>query len=80
MADEERSRGQQRAWSAKTITFGGVAIVLVWFALINRDSVRVSWIFGNSEVPLIWVIVFSALAGALIGWIVSLIRRGRDRD
>lgn len=77
MADE-RDRGEGRGASPKLIAFGVVAVLLLWFALINTESVSVSWIFGTSEIPLIWVIVGSAILGALIGWIVSLMRRGRD--
>lgn len=78
--DGERGRRSSgdRAVSGKLIGFGIVAVLLVWFALINTESVKVAWIFGTSEIPLIWVIVFSAVAGAVIGWIVGLVRRSRD--
>lgn len=77
MADE-RNRGDERGVSPKLIAFGVIAALLLWFALINTESVSVSWIFGTSEIPLIWVIIGAALFGAIIGWIFSLMRRSRD--
>ncbi|MEZ5171776.1 MAG: LapA family protein [Acidimicrobiia bacterium] len=76
MADLDRTGGS--GISPKLVVFGILAVLLVWFMLINTESVSVSWIFGTSEIPLIWVIVGSAVLGAVIGWIFTLTRRGRD--
>lgn len=76
MADNDRRDGS--GVSPKLVVFGILAVLLVWFMLINTESVSVSWIFGTSEIPLIWVIIGSALLGAVIGWIFSVTRRSRD--
>jgi len=76
--DRGRRPSEQRALNGRLIGFGVIAVLLVWFALINTESVKVSWIFGTSEIPLIWVIVISAVAGAIIGGIIGLVRRSRD--
>lgn len=81
MAEEharDRGRDVSRPVNARLIVFAILGVLLVWFALINTESVEVSWILGTSEIPLFWVIVLSAVAGAIIGWIVSLVRRSRD--
>lgn len=76
MADNDRRDGN--GVSPKLVVFGILAVLLVWFMLINTESVTVAWIFGTSEIPLIWVIIGAAFLGALIGWIFSLARRGND--
>ena len=47
---------------------GGLAVV---FAVINRHEVKVNWLLGTWETPLIVVIGVSFLAGAAIGAFAS---------
>jgi uncharacterized integral membrane protein len=47
---------------------GGLAVV---FAVINRHEVKVNWLLGTWETPLIVVIAVSFLAGAAIGAFAS---------
>ncbi|NGP43440.1 DUF1049 domain-containing protein [Bacillaceae bacterium SIJ1] len=57
---------------------GIFALVFVFivaaFAVINVDPVQVNYFFGSSDIPLILVILFSALLGGLIVGSFSLIR------
>jgi uncharacterized integral membrane protein len=55
---------------------GLVALLLVAFILDNRQSVRVGFVFTERDAPLIWVLIVTALLGAVIG---ALVRRLRAR-
>ncbi len=54
---------------------GGLAVV---FGAINRHQVKVNWLFGTWETPLIVVIAVSFLAGAAIG-VFATRRRARAK-
>ena len=45
------------------------------FAALNLDQVKVNWVLGTWETPLIVVIALSMLVGAALGFLVSR-RRG----
>jgi uncharacterized integral membrane protein len=51
------------------------AVVLVVFALLNTDDVRVDFLVNTVRAPLILVIFLCALLGFVIGWLVGR-RRG----
>jgi uncharacterized integral membrane protein len=46
------------------------------FAAVNLDEVKVNWILGTWETPLIVVIALSMVIGAALGLLVSRARRG----
>jgi uncharacterized integral membrane protein len=46
-----------------------VAIVVV--AMDNRDDVRLGYVFGDAQAPVWIAVVASAVAGALIGWLIK---------
>ncbi|WP_421380110.1 LapA family protein [Bacillus salacetis] len=50
------------------------ALVVAIFAVINVDPVKVNYLFGESEWPLILVIIGSVLMGGLIVGSVGLFR------
>ncbi|GLY10078.1 LapA family protein [Pseudobacillus badius] len=50
------------------------ALVVAVFAVINVDPVKVNYVFGQSEWPLILVIIVSVLMGGLISGLLSLFR------
>ncbi|HKP20789.1 MAG TPA: LapA family protein [Thermoleophilaceae bacterium] len=52
----------------------GLAAVGIGFAVANLDEVKVNWILGTWETPLIVVIALSIVIGAGLG---LLIARGR---
>ncbi len=54
-----------------------VAIVLLLiFVIQNAQEVSIDFLFFTSiETPLILALVFSALLGALIGWLAPRVRR-----
>ncbi|SHN09489.1 LapA family protein [Gracilibacillus kekensis] len=50
------------------------AVVIAIFAVINVDAVEVDYLFGTGEAPLILIILFSVLMGAIITASVGVIR------
>lgn len=50
------------------------AIIIAIFAVVNVDAVNVSYIFGEAQWPLILIILFSALLGALVSGPFALFR------
>ena len=59
---------------AVALVAGGLIAV---FAVLNTDQVKVDWVLGSAQTPLILVVVVSLLIGALIGYVSA--RRGRRR-
>jgi uncharacterized integral membrane protein len=43
-----------------------VAVAITLFAVLNVDEVKVNWLVGSGEAPLIIVIVISLLVGVLL--------------
>ncbi|MBU8905510.1 LapA family protein [Desertibacillus haloalkaliphilus] len=50
------------------------ALVIAVFAVINVDAVRVNYVFGTAEWPLILVIIGSVLMGGVIVGSVGLVK------
>jgi uncharacterized integral membrane protein len=45
--------------------------IVALFAVLNLDEVKVSWIVGTWQTPLIIVISISVIVGAAIGWLLA---------
>ena len=69
-------RGRTRGEQARLIAAFALGALVVLFAVLNLDEVRVDWIFFKSDTPLIVVIVVCLLAGAAI-YAVTAHRRAR---
>ncbi|WP_203333100.1 LapA family protein [Planococcus beigongshangi] len=50
------------------------AVIIAVFAVVNVDAVPVDYIFGETEFPLILVILASALLGFLLSGVVAIAR------
>jgi uncharacterized integral membrane protein len=55
-----------------------VGVLIVVFALVNLDDVRVNWIVAETSTPLIVVIAVSFILGLAGGYLLRG-RRGRDQ-
>ncbi len=62
---------RSRSEFARTSLWVVLAVLITLFAVFNFDSVKVHWIFGSSEVPLIVVIVISLLVGVVLTYIAD---------
>ena len=83
--DDERMRQLQKHRqnrAAKSIVLLGVLTLLVLFIVWNAHKVSVSFVFGDAEVGLIWVMLACAILGGIAGFIVGrpgrAFRFGRD--
>jgi uncharacterized integral membrane protein len=58
-----------------------VALVIIAYAVLflvlNRDSVRVHFVFFSTRVPLFWALALAVLVGAGVGWLIGRRRAGR---
>jgi uncharacterized integral membrane protein len=71
---EDKPDRAARTRVAAAAILGGIAAL---FAVVNLDDVKVSWVVGSWQTPLIVVIVVSMLLGA--GLDRLLVRRARKR-
>jgi len=71
--EQKRSRREQ----ARTAGMVSLAVVITLFAVLNLESVKVNWILGTGEAPLIIVIVVSVLFGIVLTYLVD--RRASKR-
>ena len=72
-AGEQRSRREVTRTSALVV----LAVLVTLFAVLNTEKVKVDWIFGSGEAPLIIVIVVSLLVGVILTHFAE--RRGSKR-
>lgn len=57
-----------------------IAIVALIFIFQNSQDVRVDFFFASAETPLFFVLIIVFALGALTGWLLPHVRRGRKRD
>jgi uncharacterized integral membrane protein len=59
-------RSRSRRELARTGALVVLAVLITLFAVFNLDKVKVHWVFGTDEAPLIIVIVISLLVGIVL--------------
>ena len=70
--------GQDRSWK---LWLGIVAlIILIVFVVQNSQEVEVDFLFTTTTTPLIFALVFAGVLGALVGWLLPRVLRGRRRE
>ncbi len=57
---------------------GFLVVLLIVFAILNSQTVRMHWIVGTTDMPLFMVILIFALIGIVIGYFVGRRPRGRE--
>jgi uncharacterized integral membrane protein len=70
-----RKRARTSGETARLALAAVVLIVAVVFALANTDDTNVDYLFGDTDAPLIVVMVLSAVAGAVVAVLVAWRRR-----
>jgi len=68
--------GARRRGNPTLLAAGILGVVLIVFAVLNSQTVKIHWIITTTRSPLILVIVVAGLLGFAIGWFVSR-RRAR---
>ena len=54
-------------------------VVLIALVIANTGHVKVSWVVGSSSVSLVWLVIFSALLGLLLGLVLGALFHWRTR-
>lgn len=72
--------GQGRRELARLVGALVLVAVLVAFVIDNSRSVKVSFIVTDRRVPLIWVLVVTAVLGAIADRILRAVWRRRHQD
>ena len=77
----ERFRRKAHRTGLYLYAFATVALLvcLVALAVANTDKVEFSWVVGSSTVSLVWIVIFSAILGWLLGIVTSAVFRWRTR-
>ena len=77
------ARFARKAHRVRLYLYAGAAVVLLVFlvalALANTGHVKVSWVFGTSSVSLVWLVLFSAVLGLLLGMVIGALFHWRTR-
>lgn len=50
------------------------AILIAFFAVLNVEAVKVNYLFGTAQLPLILIILFTALLGAAISGFMAMFK------
>ncbi|MGD1049461.1 MAG: LapA family protein [Solirubrobacteraceae bacterium] len=57
-----------------------VLVYVVALATTNTHRVRVDWVFAHSTVPLVWLTLFAAILGWLLGILITMLFRMWTRE
>ena len=83
VAETGGARFARKAHRARLYLYAGFAVVLLVFlialVLANTGHVRVSWVFGTSSVSLVWLVLFAAILGLLLGMVLGALFHWRTR-
>jgi uncharacterized integral membrane protein len=77
----ERFGRKARRTRFQAYAFLTVALLVCLVALVvaNTGQVKLSWVVGSSSASLVWIILFSAVIGWLLGIVSSALFRWRTR-
>lgn len=79
IVNQEEGGGLGAAAVAKALPAAGSAVVGIVFAIQNLDSIDVDFLIWSFELPLVVIIVLSALLGGAL-WQLGLVLRRRRRS
>jgi uncharacterized integral membrane protein len=83
-AETRGARLARKAHRARLYFYAGAAVVILIFlialVLANTGRVRVSWVFGASSVSLVWLVLFAAILGLLLGMVLGALFHWRTRQ
>jgi len=76
-AQSKSAKRRSRRELARAGALVALAVLITLFAVLNVKQVRVDWIFGSGNAPLIVVIVLSLLVGIVLTHFAERIARKR---
>jgi uncharacterized integral membrane protein len=74
-----RRHGHRAALYASAFVLVALLVVLIALVVANTRQVELSWVVGEGQVSLVWIIVAAAVVGWLAGIATSLVFRFRTR-
>ncbi len=80
MNDKPQRQKRESSGRGRLIVAVVVLAILVAFVIANTKSVQVSFLFTKQRQPLIFVLIVTAIIGALLDRLWQLSRRSRDKD
>jgi len=82
-AETRGARFAHKAHRTRLYLYAGAAVVLLVFlialVLANTGPVKISWVFGASSVSLVWLVLFAAILGLLLGMVLGALFHWRTR-
>lgn len=75
MPDDQTTSGSGNRDLLRHLPAAVLVLILVAFAIDNRRDVTVGFVFADEKVPLVLVLLATAIVGALVG---ALLRRRRS--
>jgi uncharacterized integral membrane protein len=75
MESHDLGRPKQRNW--RNWALGIAVLVAIIFIAQNSQSVKVKFLFVDTTTPLIFALLIAVLLGAVIGYVLPLVRRHR---
>jgi uncharacterized integral membrane protein len=81
--ETRRERSRRKAHRSRLHVYAILAVALVAFlialAASNTAHVKVNWVFGSSHVSLVWLVLFAAILGWLLGLVATAAFHWRTR-
>jgi uncharacterized integral membrane protein len=81
--ETRRDRSRRKAHRTRLHAYEIVTVALVAFlvalAASNTAHVKVSWVFGTSHVSLVWLVLFAAIVGWVLGLVATAAFHWRTR-
>lgn len=74
-----RRRGRRAGLYAWAFVLVALLVVVIALVAANTRQVELSWVVGEGEASLVWIIVVAALLGWLLGIATSVLFRFRTR-
>ena len=76
-------RFSRKAHRTGLYVYAGLAVallvVLIALVIANTGRVEVSWVVGSGSVSLVWLVIFSAILGLLLGMVLGALFHWRTR-
>jgi uncharacterized integral membrane protein len=74
----EAQRPRERPFPTRLVVAGIILVLVVIFAVANSDRVNVDFVvFEVEDIRFFWVILISAVVGAIVGYLFNMRRRAR---
>jgi uncharacterized integral membrane protein len=77
--ERARRHGHRTRLYAWAFAVLALLVIVVALTIANTRQVKLSWVFGTTQASLVWIILFTALLGWLLGITTSIAFRLRTR-